>query len=441
MTLHDCVTLPRRSRLRAKSNLRLRGRTHGGTVTFTAYDSKGRETERATFPSSFQSATTRPALSNASKVTSTTWHTSFNLPTTVAEPHKITTRSYNAKGMLTGQSWTATTDATGAAKFTALKTGSTYATGWGYNANSLATSIVTRETAAGATVAVETGRWTQTVNASGDVTRVTNVTDNSIAGRATEHDVHGQLLAARTPSGGQILLKYNLRHQLSEYKNEGLTLKFQWTAFGALQRIDGPGTDVVIYEYDSAQRLVGVRKQLTYASLDESALRQFARTLRRLVELPIGTAHAQVVLPPLIPVPPFTPVPRPRTPIPTDPGEVLMPSQPPPDANRDLARRLGDSIHSVIDRLLCTPECKLLQAEIDGWTGAVRKRYLDMVVDKSKLFCTRPEGKNSWKGHQDKYRGDQTTLRNLIARARAINCPYNPEADDWAHRQAPICPG
>jgi YD repeat-containing protein len=290
-------------------------------------------------------------------------------------------------------------------------------------------------------VAVETGRWTQTVNASGDVARVTNVTDNSIAGRATEYDVHGQLLAAKTPSGGKVLLKYNLRHQLSEYKNEDLTLKFQWTAFGALQRIDGPGTDVVIYEYDSAQRLVGVRKQLTYASLDESALRQFAQTLRRLVELPIGTAHAQVVLPPLIPVPPFTPVPRPRTPIPTDPGEVLMPSQPPPDASRDLARRLGDSIQSVIDRLLCTPECKLLQAEIDAWTGAVRKRYLDMVVDKNNLFCTRPEGKNSWKGHQDKYSGDQTTLRNLIARARAINCPYNPEADDWANRQAPICPG
>jgi hypothetical protein len=125
----------------------------GGTTrdyTFTAYDSKGRETERATFAASFSSATTRPALSNASKVVSTKWHATFNLPTQVAEPNNLTTNTYNAKGMPSGQSWTATTDATGAAKFNALKTGSTYATGWGYNANSLATSIVTRETAAGA---------------------------------------------------------------------------------------------------------------------------------------------------------------------------------------------------------------------------------------------------------------------------------------------------
>jgi YD repeat-containing protein len=162
--------------LHAESHLRKCRRTHDGTVTFFAYDAKGRETERATFPSSYATATTRPALSNASKVTSTRWHTSFNLPTTVAEPNKHTTRSYNAKGMLTGESWTATTDATGAAKFNAVKTGSTYATGWGYNANSLATSIVTRETAAGATVAVETGRRTFTYDLGGNVTKSTDVT-------------------------------------------------------------------------------------------------------------------------------------------------------------------------------------------------------------------------------------------------------------------------
>jgi YD repeat-containing protein len=58
---------------------------HDGTVTFIAYDAKGRETERATYPSSYQTATTRPALSAASKVISTQWHATFNLPTQVAE--------------------------------------------------------------------------------------------------------------------------------------------------------------------------------------------------------------------------------------------------------------------------------------------------------------------------------------------------------------------
>jgi YD repeat-containing protein len=145
---------------------------HDGSVTFLAYDAKGRETERATFPSSYQSATTRPALGAATKVISTKWHATFNLPTQVAEPNKTTANTYNAKGLLTGQSWTATTDATGAAKFSAVKTGSTYATGWSYSASNLATTVVERETTFGSTTAVETGRTTFTYNAAtGDVIR------------------------------------------------------------------------------------------------------------------------------------------------------------------------------------------------------------------------------------------------------------------------------
>ncbi len=102
---------------------------HDGSVTFYKYDAKGRETERATFPSSHASATTRPTLANATKVVSTKWHATWMLPTQVAEPNKTTANTYSSKGLLAGQSWTATTDATGAAKFSAVKTGSTYATG------------------------------------------------------------------------------------------------------------------------------------------------------------------------------------------------------------------------------------------------------------------------------------------------------------------------
>jgi YD repeat-containing protein len=46
---------------------------HDGSVTFFTYDAKGREAERATFPSSFNAATTRPALASATKVISTKW--------------------------------------------------------------------------------------------------------------------------------------------------------------------------------------------------------------------------------------------------------------------------------------------------------------------------------------------------------------------------------
>jgi len=138
---------------------------HDGAVTFYKYNERGQEIERATYPASYNTSATRPALSKASAVTSTQWHASFNLPRQVAEPGKISAWAYNAKGMLTGSSWVATTDATGAQKFAAAKTASTYATGWGYNASSLNTSIVEK------TDGVETQRWTMAYSAAGDLSR------------------------------------------------------------------------------------------------------------------------------------------------------------------------------------------------------------------------------------------------------------------------------
>jgi YD repeat-containing protein len=290
---------------------------------------------------------------------------------------------------------------------------------------------------------VETGRWTMAYAANGDTTRVTNVTDSNRAGRATQYDVHGRLTAGVTSSGTAIAIRFDGRGRLAEYKNDSLTMRFQWTPFGELQRIDGPGTDVVIYEYDSAQRLTGVRKQLTYAANDNnSALIRFAQVLRRWVELPISPAYAQVTLPPLVPVPgPFTPSPRSLLPLPLEPSDTLMPSQSPPDPNRELARRLGESLGTLIDRLFCSPECKKLQAEIQTTVNEIRWRYFSMMVDKNNLFCTRLEGRGSWRGHQQQYGDKQTLLKKLIEKAKAINCVYNPEADDWASRPPPICPG
>jgi hypothetical protein len=39
-----------------------------GSVTFLAYDARGRETERAVFPASYNNAATRRALANATRV-------------------------------------------------------------------------------------------------------------------------------------------------------------------------------------------------------------------------------------------------------------------------------------------------------------------------------------------------------------------------------------
>ena len=96
---------------------------HDGLTTFYAYDAKGREVERAVFASTYQTSTTRPALNLANTVTGTQWHATWNLPVQIAEPGKLTSFTYDASGNQTGQSWTATTDRTGAVKFAAIKTG------------------------------------------------------------------------------------------------------------------------------------------------------------------------------------------------------------------------------------------------------------------------------------------------------------------------------
>ena len=46
----------------------------------------------------------------------------------------------------------------------------------------------------------------------------------------------------------------------------------------------------------------------------------------------------------------------------------------------------------------------------------------------------------SWEGHIQKYLKLQEKLRLAIARAKANNCPYNPEADTWANEPPPRTP-
>jgi hypothetical protein len=351
--------------LHAESHLRKCRRAHDGTVTFTAYDAKGRETERATFPSSYATATTRPALANASKVTSTKWHASFNLPTQVAEPNKITTRTYNAKGMLTAESWTATTDATGAANFNAVKTGSTYATGWGYNANSLATSIVTRETAAGATVAVETQRYTLAYATNGNLTSITDVTAGNRIGRATSYDAHGRLVQGTTIYGDAVFFVYSPRGFATSSTEVGKTTTFIQNPVGYTREVRMPDGKVVTFEIDSTRRLTAVRIDgalISSNAIRDGALRNpyLARALEQLergVGAIVPAAIAQsvpgpgLVLP--VPVPGVPQVGQPQT----SPEDVLTGQASTAAASRfnDRDRSMRRLLEGIVAMCTCDP--------------------------------------------------------------------------------------
>jgi YD repeat-containing protein len=269
---------------------------HDGSVTFLAYDARGRETERAVFPASYNTAATRPALANATRVVSTQWHATFNLPTQVAEPNKTTANTYNSKGMLTGQSWTATTDATGAAKFTAVKTGSTYATGWSYSASNLATTVIEKVDT------VETKRWTMAYATNGDLTRVTDVTGGNRIGRSTSYDVHGRVLTATEVSGRTVAMTYTLRGSLaSEAYGGAAPTTHEYNSLGFRTKSTTVHGDVSEFRYDAAHRVIDVLhngKSLSDPSIVlTSAQPLWQRVLAWMGSVFVADAHAQVLFP------------------------------------------------------------------------------------------------------------------------------------------------
>jgi YD repeat-containing protein len=168
---------------------------HDDTPTFYQYDETGRETERATFPASFQNAATRPALEEATRVVSTRWHATWNLPREVAEPNKITEYGYDGRGNLKREAWSATTDATGTATFDATKIGGSYAAEYDYNKKNLLTTIVEKidnKLTAKTTYLIDSKR--------GEATRATNELTGESA-EAVAYDDHGRLREEIDPYG------------------------------------------------------------------------------------------------------------------------------------------------------------------------------------------------------------------------------------------------
>ena len=146
---------------------------HDGRVTFYTYNAKGRITREASYPASYQSATTAPPLSAAEHVTHTQWHATWNLPLKTAEAYLITSYSYDSKGNLLEMVETPTTDATGAKGFNATPSGTTYTTRWTYDARNLPITIVDMVGNS------EAWRWNMVYSATGDLMDMTHVTNGT----------------------------------------------------------------------------------------------------------------------------------------------------------------------------------------------------------------------------------------------------------------------
>lgn len=275
---------------------------HDGKPTFYQYDSKRRETERATFTASYAEATTRPALSAAESVTSTSWHSAFNLPAQIVGPRRYQGFTYDAKGNITLDSDSETTDPTGATKWSAVRIDSTRKrTYWSYNASSLPTTV--RQTTGGdgnGVGATEVGRWTLTYNGTGDVATIKDVPRN-LTGQVTQYDAQGRVLAATSIDGDAISLAYTPRGFVSSRTEVDKTNAYVQNAIGLTTEVRLPDGQVASFEYSAAHRLTAVR--LNGALLASAVLRdgvpgnpiatRTVELLERLLGAVLRPAHAQ----------------------------------------------------------------------------------------------------------------------------------------------------
>ncbi len=273
---------------------------HDGSVTFYAYNAKGQETERATFPASFSAATSRPALSNATSVTSTKWHPTWNLPVQIAEPDRITSYAYDTQGLI-GHGSVDTTDATGAQQFNATPSSAVLATGYGYDASGLNSAIVEFVDS------VETQRWTLAYNALGDLTSVTDVTKAQSA-TITQHTADGRVLQGSTDQGVAIAIAYNRRGAVTQITRGGQMARFTYNPVGTLTQVRTPDNQVIDYVLDARQAVVDIKlngasvsaQMLALGEYPDSALKgQIEVTKQALiqsVEKLLRAAHAQVII-------------------------------------------------------------------------------------------------------------------------------------------------
>ncbi|KPF68390.1 hypothetical protein IP84_10115 [beta proteobacterium AAP99] len=289
---------------------------HDGTVTFYIYDTRGRETERATFPARFAGSTTRPALASASRVVSTQWHGTFNLPTRIAEPNKLTAYTYASNGNLTGQSVTATTDATGAAKFSAARDMSQPipSTGWSYNTQQLPTTVVERETPAGATVAGEKGRWTYIYDSVGNIKSATDATRN-LVGTASQFNSDGRLVSGTNESGGSVSFSYNARGFVTSMARGTQSAGFALDPTGRTTEIRSPSGKKLALIYAPHGTIKEVRvdgvvvtaERLRSGDFDASWFEQLEPFVVTAINILLPSANAQIPLPTPRPLPPPVP--------------------------------------------------------------------------------------------------------------------------------------
>jgi YD repeat-containing protein len=199
---------------------------------------------------------------------STQWHSTFALPTGIAEPLRITTFTYDAtgstcgaKGALCSKSIQATTDTNGSLGFSATTSGSPRTWAYTYNTNGLVLTVDgPRTDVSDVTTYTYYADNDATVAKRGHLATITNAASQVIS--ITSYNAHGQPLTIIDVNGLTTTLAYDERLRLTSRSVGSEVTSYDYDDAGQLTRVTLPDGSYLNYAYDNAHRLDGISDSL-----------------------------------------------------------------------------------------------------------------------------------------------------------------------------------
>ena len=251
----------------SNGNVSSRTDWNGNRTDFTWDTSRNLETSRTEALTSGGSSTAQ------TRTITTQWHSTFRLPTGIAEPLRITTNTYDpdgtscgAPGALCSRTLQATTDTDGSQAFSATTTGTPRTWTYTYNSDGLVLTVngprtdvtdtmtytyySSSATCAGASSTGCRGRPETITNALGHVTEF------------QEYAADGQPTLVEDPNGLMITLGYDARNRLTSRNVGGETTGYTYDFAANVTRITLPDSSYLEYTYDDAHRVTAMEDNL-----------------------------------------------------------------------------------------------------------------------------------------------------------------------------------
>jgi YD repeat-containing protein len=205
------------------------------------------------------------ATTPQTRAVTTAWHSTFRLPTQIAEPLRITTNVYDAdgtqcgaRGALCSRTIQATTDASGAQGLAATPTGTPRTWTYTYNANgSVLTVNGPRTDVSDVTTYTYYANDDPDVAKRGNVASITNAAGHRID--ITAYNAHGQPLTIVDANALTTTLTYDARQRLKSRSVGSELTSYDYDNVGQLTKITLPDGSFLSYGYDPAHRLTSIQ--------------------------------------------------------------------------------------------------------------------------------------------------------------------------------------